>query len=63
MQLLSELKNTKDINVHPNITFYLLITSIFVSFFVILAFYFKLQYPSEDHSNPGHKSPGFEWLA
>jgi hypothetical protein len=45
MQLLSELKNTNDIQVHPNITFYLLITSIFISIFIISACYFKLYQP------------------
>ena len=42
MQLLSELKNTNDIHVHPNVTFYLFIASILIIISIILAFYFKL---------------------
>jgi hypothetical protein len=45
MQLLSELKNTNDIHVHPNTTFYLFITSILVFIFIILAYYFKNNHP------------------
>ena len=45
MQLLSELKNTNDIHVHPNVTFYLFIASILIIISIILAFYFKLYQP------------------
>jgi hypothetical protein len=45
MQLLSELKNTNDIHIHPNITFYLFLTIIFISIYIILAVYFKLFQP------------------
>jgi hypothetical protein len=35
MQLLTELKNTNDIRVHPNITFYLFIASTFIIIIII----------------------------
>jgi hypothetical protein len=45
MQLLSEPKNTNDVHVHPNITFYLFIASIFIIIIIMVAFYFKLYQP------------------
>jgi hypothetical protein len=40
MQLMSELKNTEDIHVRPNNTFYLFLMSIFIFIFIILTRYY-----------------------
>ena len=44
-QLISELKNTEDIHVHPNITFYLFLILLLISFTLNFALYYKLIRP------------------
>ena len=44
-QLISDLKNTEDIHVHPNITFYLFLILFIISIVTILALYYKFIRP------------------
>ena len=44
-QLISDLKNTEDIHVHPNITFYLFFILLIISIVTNLALYYKFIHP------------------
>ncbi len=44
-QLISDLKNTEDIHVHPNITFYLFLILLIISIVTNLALYYKFIHP------------------
>ena len=44
-QLISDIKNTEDIHVHPNITFYLFLILLIISIVTNLALYYKFIHP------------------